>query len=154
MKFAANFTTLIQIMSPDSEEDVSEVTMEIESGILGIRHMEVGRFNGGRHVYLEYKANNKASAKFEKAFHIAMRVYNSGSSEQELADIVAKCRDLSYLRKREKEYNAECREANTEYEIRVSRELDRWHSNEWYNVAKLLQAARDVQNIEFIDRWM
>lgn len=126
---------------PDGEEDDSEVTLTIESGIPGISMMEAGRFNGGRHVYLEYKANNRASARFEKAFGIAERVYDSGHSEQELAELVTRCGDLAYLRKRKKEYDAECKKADAEYETQKDAEETRWHASEWYDMDKLVKAA-------------
>ena len=105
----------------------------------------LGRFNGGRHLYLEVEGIDSVVAAFEEAFDIAMHVY--GSLDQEaIIGVISKCSadNLLYLRQRQLEYDEEQERESEELEREQQRERTRWQDSTWHDLEKLAQAARDA----------
>jgi len=103
-----------------------------------------GRFNGGRHEYVEVEGMDQAVAEFEEAFLLISYIYDLSTP-----DVIAGCAagDLDYLRKRKIEFDEE--RERSEIDAEQQKERERWRASEWCNLEKLAQAARDAGWLEF-----
>lgn len=111
-----------------------------------IDQIDIGLMNGGRHVFFEVTGADEAVAAFEEAFELIFQIHDVGLNHNDIAEIIPKCTAdrLPYLRQRKEEFDEESEKASEEFDKEQQKELGRWQNNEWHDLEKLAQAARDA----------
>jgi len=106
----------------------------------------LGYFNDGRHIYLEVKGPDDSVDAFEKAFTMAIQIYEPEWNVDGFIALLHHCTpdNLEYLKKRFSEHEAEANRDQEEETKQRATQAQRWQSSPWHNVDLLVQAARDA----------